>query len=80
LEELAVAIGMPAAGWLPTSFPFEVDAFAAGAIGHDFVDLSTKLANPNSQNGKGKSVFAIAKMCAFFGLFCHLLPSQVWSN
>jgi hypothetical protein len=50
----------------------KLDALAAGAIRHRLVEFSAKGAVPNGQDGKRKSVFAIIKVSAFFGLFRHV--------
>jgi hypothetical protein len=50
----------------------KMDALAAGAIRHRLVEFSAKGAVPNGQDGKRKSVFAIIKVSAFFGLFRHV--------
>jgi hypothetical protein len=46
-----------------------LNTLATGAISYDLVEFSTKPANPNGQNREGKSVFAIAAVCVWFGLF-----------
>jgi hypothetical protein len=35
------------------------------------VEFPTKSTNPNGKNREGKSVFAIAEVCVWFGLFHH---------
>jgi hypothetical protein len=49
----------------------KLGALTTGAISYDLVEFSTKSANPNGQNREGKSVFAIAEVGLWFGLFHH---------
>jgi hypothetical protein len=53
-----------------------LNAFAAGAIGDAFMQLSAKSADPDGQNGKRKSLFAIAKVSAVLGLFRHVVELE----
>ena len=51
-----------------------MNTFAAGAIGDAFMQLSAKSTDPNGWNCERKSLFAIAKVFAFCGLFRHVSP------
>jgi hypothetical protein len=53
-----------------------LNALAASAIGDAFMQLSAKSADPNGQNCKRKSLFAIAKVSAVFGLFRHVFALE----
>jgi hypothetical protein len=62
--------------WEPTRRSTAIDperlgALAAGAIGDAFMQLPAKSADPNGKNSERKSLFAIAKVSAVFGLFRH---------
>jgi hypothetical protein len=48
-----------------------LDALTAGTIGHPFMEVSAKAANPDSQNGERQAMLAIAKMGLLFNLVCQ---------